>query len=68
MQIKVTDIHKSHINDIIYGYCTCGREVRRGKDKTCPACKAELIWACAFDKDRLCGIGCKHYQTCVRKW
>ena len=38
MQINVTDIHTS--NSVgTYGYCTCGREVRYGKDKECPVCK-----------------------------
>lgn len=67
MQINVTDIHTS--NSVgTYGYCTCGREVRYGKDKECPVCKAELIWklTCGFDRETICDQECRYYQTCAR--
>ena len=67
MQINVTDIHTSHSVGR-YGYCTCGREVRYGKDKICPVCKAELTWElpCSFDVLVPCVEKCKYYKTCAR--
>ncbi len=67
MQINVTDIHTS--NSVgTYGYCICGREVRYGKDKECPVCKAELIWElpCGFDREKVCDQECRYYKTCAR--
>lgn len=42
-KIEVKDVHKSTISGLIFGYCSCGREVKLPENE-CPLCKNELIW------------------------
>lgn len=49
MVVVVKDMHKMLSTGNIYGYCSCGREVKYSRnymDKECPLCGAELTWEC----------------------
>jgi len=41
-EMKVKD--EFELRGIRYGYCSCGREVRKDKDDECPHCLLELEW------------------------
>lgn len=43
----VRGLWKSYLGTCVFGYCTCGREVRYSdeyKDEKCPMCKSKLEW------------------------
>lgn len=42
-KIEVKDVHKSTVFGFIFGYCSCGREIKC-PEKVCPLCGNELIW------------------------
>lgn len=45
--VLVRDLWKFKNKSNVYGYCSCGREVRQGKDNVCPMCDSKLIWSVA---------------------
>lgn len=42
-KIEIKDVHKSTVFGFIFGYCSCGREIKC-PEKVCPLCGNELIW------------------------